>query len=552
MKTPVRSPLKSADLRRQAENQVTEAKPPDGLVDAQRLYHELQVHQAELEIQNEELQAAKLEAEAMLDRYTRLFDFAPIPYLTLEKDSRIRQANRAATALLGKGETLIQKRLSGFVGDSSQSEFEAFLARVFSSGDKQTCELSVKANEQAAYFVLHGSADPSGQSCLVALLDINERKQAEQARQAADRRKDKFLATLAHELRNPLTPINLGIQTLRCNQDNPAFLARVLDMMENQLGHMVKLIDGLLDLSRMNFGKIELHKTAVELAEVVRQAVESSKPLIDQAGHAFHCRVPAEPIRVEADLTRLAQAISNLLNNAAKFTAPGGHIKLNVEQCGQEALIRIQDDGIGIRSEMADSIFDLFVQGDPPPGTSPGGLGIGLSLVKQLVELHGGNVEMHSEGLGKGCEFLIRLPIVDSSRQQQSDVAAGPADEVAIPAKRRILITDDNLNVLQGLQFWLESLGHEVFAAQNGTEAIEAATRHRPDLMLLDIGMPGLNGYEVCRRIRQEAWGRDIVIIALTGWGRDQDRKQSQEAGFDHHLVKPVDFHLLKTFMIAH
>jgi len=386
---------------------------------------------------------------------------------------------------------------------------------------------------------------------LVISTDITERKRVEEALQEADRRKDEFLATLAHELRNPLMPISVGIQTLRLTRDKPEVASRVLDMMEDQMRHMVRLIDDLLDLSRITLGKIELHKAPVELADVVGLAVELSRPLIDQAGHEFHVQVPARPIRVEGDLTRLAQAIANLLNNAAKFTRPGGVIVLTGEREGQEALVRVRDNGIGIQREMLDSVFDIFTQADRSLEKSRGGLGIGLSLVKRLVGLHGGVVEAHSEGLGKGSEFIVRLPALELPAHEAAPLATGDETVANVSAKRRILIADDNANVVIGMTFWLEAMGYEVLTARDGLEAVEVAARFRPELILLDIGMPGLNGYDVCRRIRTEPWGHNITIVAVTGWGRDQDRKLSQEAGFDHHLVKPVDLGVLKTLLAA-
>jgi len=385
---------------------------------------------------------------------------------------------------------------------------------------------------------------------LVMSIDITERKRAEEALQEADRRKDEFLATLAHELRNPLTPISAGIRTLRLG-GKPEAVDRILDVMEGQMCHMVRLIDDLLDLSRITFGKIELRKAPVELADVVGHAVESSRPAIDQAGHEFHVYFPAGPIMVEGDLTRLAQAISNLLNNAAKFTSPGGRIILTVEREGREALVRVRDNGIGIPSEMLGRLFDIFIQWDRSQEKSQAGLGIGLSLVKRLVELHGGAVEAHSEGLGKGSEFVIRLPALEAPAHEVAVPITGHETADRPPAKRRILIADDNPNVLIGMKFWLEAMGYEVLTAGDGLEAVEAAASFRPEVMLLDIGMPGLNGYDVCRRIRTEPWGRRILIIAVTGWGQDRDKELSREAGFDRHLVKPVNFELLETLLDA-
>jgi two-component system CheB/CheR fusion protein len=369
--------------------------------------------------------------------------------------------------------------------------------------------------------------------------DITDRKRAEEAVREADRQKDEFLATLAHELRNPLAPIRNGLHILRLSRHNPEFAGRALDMMERQLHHMVRLIDDLLDLSRLSQGKLELQKAAIELAAIVQHAVETSRPLIVQSSHELHLNFPPESILVEADLTRLAQVFANLLNNAAKYTDPGGRVTLTVERRNHEAVVRVQDNGIGIPAAMLDSVFDLFTQVDGSLEKSQGGLGIGLSLVKRLVEKHGGTVEARSEGHGKGSEFVVRLPVLGGSASKEQDASSQGA-VIGAPAIRRVLVADDNADAAASLALLLEIMGHDVRTVQDGLEAVEAVAEFQPELILLDIGMPRLNGYDACRRIRAE-WGCDMVIVALTGWGQDQDRQLSRAAGFDHHLVKPVD-----------
>ena len=350
----------------------------------------------------------------------------------------------------------------------------------------------------------------------------------------ADRRKDEFLATLAHELRNPLAPIRNGLQVLRLGGSTGEMAENARLMMERQLGQMVQLIDDLLDLSR---GKIELRKVRVELAKIVQQAVETSRPLIEANGHDLTINVPPGPIYVDADTTRLAQVFSNLLNNAAKYTERGGRVRLSVQQHGNEVTVAVRDNGIGIPAHMLPHVFEMFTQVDRNLERSQGGLGIGLSIVKRLVEMHGGGVEVKSDGHGMGSEFAVRLPVVLSVVQPQVDDTepTGPS------SRRRILVVDDNRDAAMSLAMMLQLMGNETKTAHDGLEALDVAAVYRPDLMLLDIGMPRLNGYDTAKQIRQQPWGKRIVLVALTGWGQDEDRRKSQDAGFDSHMVKPIE-----------
>ncbi|MGZ8216476.1 ATP-binding protein [Methylomagnum sp.] len=369
--------------------------------------------------------------------------------------------------------------------------------------------------------------------------DITERRAIEQALREADRRKDEFLAILAHELRNPLAPIRNGLQIMRRVGHDPDALQRARGMMERQVAHMVRLIDDLLDLSRISRGKIELHKERMELGTLARQAAETCQSLFVQCGHELCLDVPPEPIFVEADPTRLAQVLSNLLNNAAKYTEHGGFIELTVRRQDGEATVSVKDNGIGIPPHLLSKVFEMFTQVDQSLEKAQGGLGIGLSLAKQLMALHGGTIEARSEGKAKGSEFVVRLPVPEPSESSPSmPEAGGPTGATGC---RRVLVVDDNLDGAASLAALIEILGHEVRAAHDGLEAIAVAEAFRPELILLDIGMPLLNGYDACRRMRREPWGQGIVIAALTGWGQDEDKRLSKEAGFDHHLVKPVD-----------
>jgi two-component system CheB/CheR fusion protein len=367
--------------------------------------------------------------------------------------------------------------------------------------------------------------------------DITEYKRTEQALKEADRRKDEFLAVLAHELRNPLAPIRNALLLLNRGRSDVATVEQSCSILERQVRQLVRLVDDLLDLSRISQGKIQLKVERVELAEVVQAALETSRPLIDGSRHQLTVALPTSPVYLQVDPARLAQALNNLLNNAAKFTEPGGRISLTAEVTGEPpnpAVIRVRDTGMGIPEEVLPHVFDLFVQGEQGRGRSRGGLGIGLTLVRQLVEMHGGQIEAHSDGPGKGSEFVLRLPL---ARDQTLPARAVP--DRAAPAKpRRILVVDDNRDQADSLAQLLRSMGHEVSTAYNGPEAVQAALADGLEVALVDIGLPGMDGNEVARRIRQQSQGKPPILIALTGWGQEEDLQRSHDAGFDQHLVQ--------------
>jgi PAS domain S-box-containing protein len=371
------------------------------------------------------------------------------------------------------------------------------------------------------------------------VLDITERKRAEEELKAADRKKDEFIALLAHELRNPLAPIRNGLQVLRLAMgEGNAAVASARDMMDRQLGHMVRLIDDLLDVSRINRNKMELRRSRVSLADVVGSAVETAGPAIDAEGHELNVSLPQKPVHLDADLTRLAQVFSNLLTNSAKYTQKGGRIWLTAERRGAEVTVTVRDTGIGIPAESLGDIFDMFSQVDRSVERSTGGLGIGLALVKGLVEMHGGTVTAASEGEGKGSTFTVTLPVM----ADRPETPSGPASDNGRAAPgRRILVVDDNRDGADSLAMMLTLLGNEVRTANDGLEAVEQAEAFRPEVILMDVGMPRLDGYEATRRIRGLGWAGAVTIIALTGWGQDGDRRRSREAGCDGHLVKPVN-----------
>ena len=400
----------------------------------------------------------------------------------------------------------------------------------------------ILANGRASFEGVGGARRVASFDGTVA--DITDRKRGEEERerlvarlQEQDQRKDEFLATLAHELRNPLAPIRNGLQIMRLAPGNADAIERIRLMMERQLGQMVHLIDDLLDLSRISRGKIDLRKERIELASAIAQAIETSRPSIDKAEHELFIELPPGPIYVDADLTRLTQVFSNLLNNAAKFTERGGRVRLAVQLMGLDAVVSVTDNGIGIPTHMLPHVFEMFTQVNGNLGRSQGGLGIGLSIVRRLVQMHGGSVEARSDGNGRGSEFVVRLPVALSLVE---DKPSDQANRVRPNAHHRILIVDDNLDAAESLAMMLTMMGNETLTAHDGLEALEVAVAFRPDVMFLDIGMPKLNGFEVCRRLRQQAWGKDMLVIALTGWGQEEDKRLSMEAGFDFHMVKPV------------
>lgn len=365
--------------------------------------------------------------------------------------------------------------------------------------------------------------------------------------QEADRRKDVFLATLAHELRNPLAPVRNAVQVLRLKGPPLPELEWARGVIDRQMQLMTTLIDDLLDISRIALNKLELRKELVCLTTVVQGAVETSKPLIDQHGHQLIVSIPPEPIPVEADLTRLAQVFLNLLNNAAKYSEPGGRICLTVERQGSDAVVSIKDTGIGIAADKLPSIFEMYAQEDRALDRSEGGLGIGLALVKQLVTMHGGSIEARSDGLDRGSQFIVRLPIDLSAQLKETN--HGAPDTTVTPCGLRILIVDDNRDAADSLSMLLRFAGNEPRTAYDGIEAVAAAAAFLPDVVLLDIGLPKLDGYEAARRIREQVWGKHMVLIALTGWGQEDDRKRSKDAGFDNHMVKPVEFAVMTNIL---
>lgn len=409
--------------------------------------------------------------------------------------------------------------------------------RVRSDGRRITVSLTISP-------IKDDSGNVIGASKIVR--DITEQKRLEDNLRklaadlsAADQRKNEFLATLAHELRNPLAPMSNMLGVVKYASGDGKILKQAHETIERQLGQMVRLVDDLLDLNRITHDRLELRRSEVELATVLQQAVEVARPLIDVARQQLTIEIPDKPIYLNADGARLAQVFGNLLNNSCKYTRENGAIFLTAKQEGGEVLVSVRDNGAGIPSDKIDSIFDMFTQVDRSSDGSQSGLGIGLTLVKRLVEMHGGSIEARSAGEEQGSEFVVYLPIIN-----EPAVGSSPASDVTpkSSSQRRILIVDDNEDSADSLAMLLQITGNETYLAHDGVEALEAIESHHPEVVLLDIGLPKLDGHEVCRRVREQPWGKDIMIIALTGWGQEDDRRKSEEAGFNGHLVKPVDY----------
>jgi PAS domain S-box-containing protein len=540
-----------ARLRRRAEaysrRRLVDAEDLSQLTldEIRRLIHEMDVQRIELEMQFDELRRTQAALEAARDRYSALFDMAPLGYLSLDSQGRIRQANFACAELLGmERQHLTNKKLNEFIVSGNQDHFFNFLRQSFRDPARKRCELEVQRADGSRFHAhvegLSGQADNGlDHECLAVIMDITKRKRAEEALREADRRKNEFLATLAHELRNPLAPIRNAVEILKQQGPREVSVQAAQDMIERQLRHMVRLIDDLMDVGRITRGKLQLRPERIELATVLEQALEASSPHVECRELTLAVSLPPERVYLDGDPVRLVQVFQNLLNNACMYTQKGGSIRVNAEQDGANVVVRIMDTGVGIAPDDLPNLFQMFAQVSTPPDQPATGLGIGLALARGLVELHGGGIEARSEGLGKGSEFRVRLPVCAAMHVPPPAPAQQRADPEAFTC-RRVLVADDNPDNAESLAMLLRLTGHEVETALDGIQTIEVAERFRPEVVLLDIGMPRLNGYEACRHIRAQPWGEAISIVALTGRGQAEDHRKSREAGFNRHLVKPV------------
>jgi PAS domain S-box-containing protein len=462
--------------------------------------------------------------------------------------------NWRMTYVNGAGEKLLGRRREDIVGKTWHEAFphavgnpvDAMYQRVMRSRRPERMEYLYP--HYARWLELAAAPVQSG-GVAVYFRDISDRVQALEALRGADRRKDEFLAMLAHELRNPLAPIRNGVQLLRLGEGVPDLRAQTLDMIDRQTAQLVRLVDDLLDVSRITSGKMALHKAAVELSAVVASAVETCRPAIEAARHTLAIDLPRESVLVHADFVRLAQVISNLLGNAARYTSVGGRIELKVWREGRDAAISVSDNGIGIAAELLPRIFEMFMQGGREPRGGQGGLGIGLALARRLVELHGGSIAARSDGTDRGAQFTVRLPALAA----QPVEASRPPERALIRARlpRRVLVVDDNVDAARALGLLLERMGHDVLVAHDGLAALEVARGNRPEVVLLDITMPGVDGHGVVRLLRKDPRFASVPFVAITGHGSEDDRRASREAGFDEHLVKPVALESLQRVFAA-
>ena len=459
--------------------------------------------------------------------------------VTVNAGGTVLHCNRRFAGMLQRAhEAVIGAALPDFVPPTDRPGLEAMLRRAVAGEDRREMRLqSADGTLLPVLFTINPL--PLRETPLLGLIvtDLTQQKQHEDLKDA-DRRKDEFLAMLAHELRNPLAPIRNALHLLKLPEVTGAVAAQAREMMERQVEHMVRLVDDLLDVSRITRGKIKLQKEPVRLTTILSRAVEAVTPLMEARRHQFTASLPAEDVLVEADPTRMAQVVVNLLNNAAKFTPEGGRISLGAGRQGRHAVITVRDNGLGIRADALSHIFDLFVQADSTLDRSQGGLGIGLTLVRSLLEMHGGSVEAFSDGPGRGSEFVVQVPVSEAPRQEPP--GNGVAEGTPHHASRRILVVDDNVDAAESLALILKLQGDEVRTAHDGPAALEVARAFQPEVILLDIGLPGMSGYEVARTLREEPPFEEALVVAMTGYGQDEDRRRSQESGFDHHLVKPV------------
>ena len=503
------------------------------------------------------LRARKAEEAAQVStrQWQVTFDAVSDGVVLLDREGRVVQSNAAVEGILDRPWNELPGRDVHDLLSVPRAPEESPFLRMLDTGQREATELTLGGRW------LRVTVDPirdaggvvKGGLCIAS--DVTDRRRLEEALKrraeelaAADRRKDEFLAMLAHELRNPLAPISNALEAIRLGRGDAAETAEALDIAGRQVRHMARILDDLLDVSRFTRGNVPLRKAPVELTGVLRQAVETARPLIEAAGHELSTTFPGDPLWLEGDPTRLAQVVANLLNNAAKYTDRGGRIALSADREGGEAVVRVRDNGIGLSAEMLPRVFDLFAQEDRSLDRSQGGLGIGLTLVRSLVHLHGGEVSAESHGPGQGSEFVVRLPAppVDPA---SSDPREGVAAGAARPRPLSLLVVDDSTDSARSLARVLELWGYEARVVNDGPEAVDAASAGSFDVILLDIGLPGMDGYQVAERVRARFGPGGPVLVALTGYGREEDLARSRLAGFDDHLVKPVNLDRLQAML---
>ena len=495
-----------------------------------------------------ELERARVHERALLAAIVDSSDDA-IVSKTLE--GKILSWNRGATRIFGwEPHEAIGKPITIIIPPELHAE-EREILRKLSRGERidhfDTVRVAKDGRRVAISLTVSPVRDAEGRVIAASKIarDVSERKLAEEKLRAseealrlADRRKDEFLALLAHELRNPLAPIRYALAANKKPGRSPEQCRQADEIIERQVAHMSRLLDDLLDISRITRGTLELKRTRVELTSVVGAAIETARPLLDEKHHTLVLDLPTQPLQLEADVVRLAQVFSNLLINAAKYTDPGGRIQLRAARQDDDVIVSVSDSGIGIPADLLPRVFNMFFQSHAALARAEGGLGVGLSLVRGLVRLHGGSVEARSDGPGRGSEFTVRLPLV-AARHEPAD-AVVEVEALSGDAGLKLLVVDDNRDAADTCAMLLEASGHHVQTAYTGRQALELARVFRPHAMLLDIGLPDMDGYKLAQQVRATPWGRAAVLVAVTGWGQEQDRQRAVAAGFDQHLVKPI------------
>jgi two-component system CheB/CheR fusion protein len=533
------------ELRRLAEKKLQGCNPGEAsrtVEDERRLLQELEVHQVELEMQNEELRRSRLEVEEGLNRYTELFDFAPVGYATVSLDGIIRDVNHRGARLLGKNRSaLIGENFHDFVAAARKEDFSALLGQAISSDrpESRPSNLTQPSGESLEVHMAVSKPLRAEAVALVTFEDISGRvaKEAELAVAHSDlrdssQRKDEFLAVLSHEIRNPLAPIRSSLFILGRAQPGSDQARRALAVIDRQVVHLTRLIDDLLDVTRIERGKILLRRERVELGDLVRRTMEDHRSSFESGGVHLEGRFEPGLFWIYADAARLVQVVSNLLGNAEKFTPRGGSVVVSLNRDGVKVVLSVCDTGLGIHPEMMRHMFEPFVQSPQTVDRARGGLGLGLAMVKGLVELHGGTVDAMSAGLGSGAELKVSLPLA-------AEPAPGPAVR-SRAEKNRILVIEDNTDSANSLVEALQLLGHEVCAAYSGLLGIELARSFQPEIVICDIGLPEMDGYQVARALRSERGLAGAYLIALSGYAQPEDLQRATEAGFNQHVAKPV------------
>jgi two-component system CheB/CheR fusion protein len=547
------SVTKGHDLRARAEKRLGESKRKRKLVpDVDSLIHELEVHQVELEIQNEELRAARHELEVGLERYTELFDFAPIGYALVGRDGVIKNVNHAGARLLGRPRrALVGIYLATRVSHHSLGALAELVEHTLSSGHARG-ELQIVGRDdllagETTLRVNGAAVLRDGERILLAFEDVTTERakerqleRTEAALREADRRKNEFLAVLSHELRNPLAAVRNSLFVLGHASATEDAVRAAHSTIDRQVTHLTRLIDDLLDVTRISRGKIQLKRERVDLGELVCRAIEDHRAGFEVRGIQLAYAGPDRPVWIDADPARIVQVISNLLTNAEKFTSRHGHVKVTIGHEGELALVRVRDDGTGIAPHLLPHLFAPFAQGPQGPERQHGGLGLGLAMVKWLVELHGGSARIASTGPGYGTEVTLTLPVASAPARTAPATAASGA------RRKRVLIVEDNPDGAESLKDALVLGGHTVELAMDGPTAVRIAHATQPDVMICDIGLPGMDGYAVARAIRRSPTLSGTFLVALSGYAQPEDVQRASEAGFDRHLAKPTSLAVIE------